>query len=115
VADCDDLRVVEDLVSRLSSELDAYVEVSGRIRDEYGMDLLTVVHGSRPTPRDRRHRDLLIDVLDRYVASDERPALLTRTVTHLIAVFGGASPQSIVDQIDAHARDLNPGTWLVLR
>jgi hypothetical protein len=107
-----DLQPVEDLVSSMACDLDGFFQVAAQVRAFYAMDMLLVVHGAR-RDRDAEERRLeLLTVIDRYMT--DRPGLLSRAPTHLIAVFGGAAPGSIIDQVAAHARDLNPGTWVVI-
>ena len=108
-----DLQPVEDLVSGMECDLGGFGRVAAQVRAFYGMDMLAVVHGATRDPRaDGRLREL-VAVIDRYL-NDDRPGLLSRLPGHLTAVFGGASPLSVVDQVHTHARDLNPGTWVIM-
>ena len=108
-----DLQPVEDLVSGMACDLDGFAQVSAQVRAFYDMEMLLVVHGARRGREAEERRLELLKVIDRYL-TDDRPGLLTRAPTHLIAVLGGAAPGAVVDQIAAHARDLNPGTWVII-
>lgn len=108
-----DLQPVEDLVSGMACDLDGFSEVAAQVRAFYDMEMLLVVHGARRGREAEEQRLELLRVVDRYLAED-RPGLLIRAPTHLIVVLGGGAPGAVVDQIAAHARDLNPGTWVIL-
>lgn len=108
-----DLQAVEDLVSEMACDLDGFSRVAAQVSAFYGMEMVLVVHGAQRGRAAEEHRLELLRVIDHYLAGD-RPGLLVRSPTHLIVVLGGASPGAIVDQITAHARDLNPGTWVVI-
>ena len=108
-----DLRPVEDLVSGMACDLDGFAQVAAQVRALHDMEMLLVVHGARRGREAEERRLELLRVIDRYLA-DDRPGLLSRAPTHLIAVLGGAAPGAVVDQIAAHARDLNPGTWVII-
>lgn len=108
-----DLQPVEDLVSAMACDLDGFSQVSAQVRAFYDMEMLLVVHGARRGRAAEERRLELLKVIDRYLGED-RPGLLTRAPAHLIMVLGGASPVAVIDQVAAHARDLNPGTWMII-
>lgn len=108
-----DLRAVEDLVSGMACDVDGFSRVAAQVGAFYGMEMLLVVHGARRGREAEERRLELLRIIDRYLAGD-RPGVLVRAPAHLVAVVGGAAPAAIVDQITAHARDLNPGTWVVI-
>lgn len=108
-----DLQPVEDLVSAMACDLDGFARVAAQVRAYHGMEMLLVVHGARRGREAEERRLELLKVIDRYL-TDDRPGLLTRAPTHLIVVLGGASPVAVIDQVAAHARDLNPGTWVII-
>ena len=108
-----DLQAVEDLVSGMACDVDGFCRVAAQVRVDHGMEMLLVVHGARRGRAAEERRLELLAVIDHYL-DGERPGLLIRSPANLIVVLGGASPGAIVDQIAAHARDLNPGTWVVI-
>lgn len=107
-----DLQPVEDLVSGMECDLSGFGRVAAQVRAFYGMDMLAVVHGAERDPRAEARLRELVGVVERYL--NDRPGLLSRLPGHLTTVFGGRSPLSVVDQVHAHARDLNPGTWVIM-